>query len=66
MLTAHSPRYEARLKAAWRDLCATVDVPHAERKVAQSPACRQAAVARALRESPGLRRLPLVKAVLAE
>lgn len=58
----HSFRYEARLHAAWRDLAATGDALRAELRVAP-PATRPkalAAVARALQEPSGLRRLPLV------
>ena len=65
---AHSPRYEAHLEATWRDLIASVDALCAELKVASAAARRKAlaAVARTLREPPGLHRLPLVKAILAE
>lgn len=65
---AHSPRFEAHFIAAWRDLMASTDALCAELKTAP-PAARHkppVAVARALRELPGLRRLPLVKAILAE
>ncbi len=65
---AHSPRYEARLEAAWRDLIASAEALCAELKAAPPAARRKAlvAVGRALREPPGLNRLPLVQAILAE
>jgi len=37
---AHSPRYEARLEAAWRDLIASVDALCAELKTAPPRARR--------------------------
>ncbi len=64
---AHSPRYEAHLEAAWGDLLASVDALCTELKTAP-PSARPkalAAVARAPREPPGLRRLSLVKAIFA-
>ncbi len=67
-MMAHSLRYEAHLDAAWHDFIACVDALCAELKVAPAAPRRKAlpAVARALREPPGLRRLPLIKAILAE
>lgn len=64
---AHSPRYEARLDAAWRDLIDSVNAPRAELRVAPPRARRKAlaAVARGLRE-PGLKHLPLVQAIPGE
>ena len=64
---AHSPRYEARLDAAWRDFYATVDALQAELAAASPRARRKAlaAVARVLRVK-GLERLPLVQAILAD
>ena len=64
---AHSPRYEARLDAAWCEFYATVDALQAE-LVAAPPRARRkalAAVARVLRVK-GLERLPLVQAILAD
>ncbi len=64
---AHSPRYEAYLEAAWQDLLASLDALCPELKIAPPLARRKAlaAVAHALRES-GLKRLPLVTAILAD
>lgn len=63
---AHSPRYEAR--TAWPDLLASVDALCTELKTAPPVARRKAlaAVARALWEPPGAKRLPLVQVVLGE
>ncbi len=65
---AQSLRSEARCSAAWRDLIASVDVPCAALRPAPPSARREApaAVARALRVPPELKRLPLVKAILVE
>jgi hypothetical protein len=67
-LMAHSPRYEAHLEAAWRDLAASVDALCGELKTAPPQARRKAltAVARAPREPPGLARLPVVDAIVGE
>jgi hypothetical protein len=62
LIVAHSPRYEARLEAVWRDLVASVEGIYAEWNTAR-PAPRGkalAAVTRTLREPSRLRRLPLV------
>ncbi len=61
-------RYESRREAAWCDLINGVDALWVDFPVA-SPLARQqalAAVARALREPPASRRLPLARGILAE
>lgn len=60
----HSARYEAHPAAAWCELLDSVDAVCAELKAAPLPAL--AVIARALREPPGLVRLPFVRTILAE
>lgn len=62
-----SSRDEARLEVAWRDLLAGIGLLCAEVKIGPPRFPRRAmeAVARALRELPGLGRQPPAEAILA-
>lgn len=56
---AHSLHHEVRLHAPWRDLVANMEALPADLRMVPPAACRRAlaAVTRAPREPPGLRRL---------